>query len=953
MGDDLSLLSREALEIEVSKWRAGVQLATQDAARQIAIFDGSIEFAMVVTDPSGTITAWNRGAQHIMGWTADEMRGQDASRFFTPEDRANGRVAFEMRMALRDGRAADERWHLGKGEVRFWASGEMMSLRDDNQVHLGYVKIFRDRTAEHLAGKALEETERLLHQAQKAGGVGLFSVDLSVDVVRGTPEFFHLYGLPPIETCSACEVQATVLPEDAHLVSTAEGRAHGDYVPDVNYRIRRSDTGELRWINRTGKIECNDIGQPIRFSGVARDVTAQQEANEARLESDARYRTLFDAIEDGFCVIEFIDGPQGPLSNYVHVEVNPGYERQTGIANVFGQTIWDIAPEEAQGWVKLYRQVWDSGKSIRFERYFAAAGREIEVLASRIEPAEKRQVSILFRDITARKRAEKIARDNSERMRLAMSAGAIIGTWFWDITTDKFTIDEAFAQAFSLAPTVSREGVALPEVIKTVHPDDKDGFIAAIDEAVKRGGAYVHHYRTRRTDGDYMWLEANGQVSHAPDGTPLTFSGVLIDISERRAVEADRDHATAALRALAETLELRVAQRSEELMRSEEQLRQSQKMEAVGQLTGGLAHDFNNLLAGILGSLEMMNTRLGQGRLKDIDKYMGAAQGAAKRAAALTHRLLAFSRRQTLDPKTTDVNVLVDGMFDLVQRTVGPSVTIKVDRVPDAWLVQVDPSQLESALLNLCINARDAMPEGGSILVETSNRCIDRRTAALQDLPEGQYLALRVSDTGVGMPPDVVEKAFDPFFTTKPLGQGTGLGLSMIYGFAKQSNGQARIHSIVGQGTTVSIYLPRHQGTAEPLEEASAQDLIPIATMGETVLIVEDEPTVRLLVTDVLEDLGYTAIEATDSAGGLRVLQSNTRIDLLISDVGLPGGINGRQMAEAGRVKRPDLKVLFITGYAENALLSHGQLEPGMFVLTKPFSMESLAARIEQMLRSC
>jgi PAS domain S-box-containing protein len=946
---ELSLLSREALEAEVLQWRTKAHTASADRAREAAVLDSAVEFAIVITNTEGIITAWNTGAQQVMGWTREEMIGQDASRFFTPEDRACGRVAYEMQIALRDGRATDERWHLGKHEARFWASGEMMPLRNEHDVHIGFLKIFRDRTAEHLAGRALEETERLLRQAQEAGGVGLFSLDLATDMLRGTPEYFRLYGLAPADSYPASAIEAVMLPEDARLVSNAARLAQGHYASEVEYRIRRPDTGELRWIQRTGKLE-QDGDKPARFFGAARDVTAQRNATDARLASEVRYKTLFEAIDDGFCVIEFFDGPHGPLSDYIHIEGNPGYEHQTGIPNIVGQTIRQLAPLEADGWVDIYRQVLTTGQPVRFERYFATAGRDIEVSAARVEPASRRQVSILFRDITARKNAEALARENIERVQLALAAGAIIGTWFYDLQTDRVSVDEAFVHASGLDPALGRDELALTQILDTVHPDDKAGLVAAIKEAINCGGHYVHQYRTRRADGRYYWLEANGQVTHSPDGTPLAFPGVLIDITERRTVAAERDRATAALRALADTLEQRVAERTQALLQSEAQLRQSQKMEAVGQLTGGLAHDFNNLLAGILGSLELMQTRLGQGRLKDIDKYMVAAQGAAKRAAALTHRLLAFSRRQTLDPKTTDVNTLVSGMCDLIQRTVGPSVPIKVAKAPDLWLAQVDPSQLENALLNLCINARDAMPNGGAIMIETANRCIDQHEALRQDLPEGQYLCLSVSDTGTGMSPDVIARAFEPFFTTKPIGQGTGLGLSMIYGFAKQSNGQVRIHSIVGDGSTVSIYLPRYQGLAEAEQALPSASLVPQAKTGETILVVEDESTVRLLVTDVLEELGYTVIEATDSAGGLRVLQSNTRIDLLISDVGLPGGLNGRQMAEAGRVMRPGLKVLFITGYAENALLSQGQMEVGMSVLTKPFAVEALAARIQHML---
>ncbi len=386
--------------------------------------------------------------------------------------------------------------------------------------------------------------------------------------------------------------------------------------------------------------------------------------------------------------------------------------------------------------------------------------------------------------------------------------------------------------------------------------------------------------------------------------------------------------------------------------RVEELLRQSQKMEAVGQLTGGLAHDFNNLLAGISGSLELIQLRVQQGRFNDVDRCMAAAQGAARRAAALTHRLLAFSRRQTLDPKPTNVDQLVTGMQELIQRTVGPGIPVEVVGASGLWPALVDPSQLENALLNLCINARDAMPDGGRITVETHNKWIDAHGSSGLDIPEGQYLSLCVTDTGTGMSSEVIARVFEPFFTTKPIGEGTGLGLSMIYGFAQQSGGQVRIYSEVGEGSTVCIYLPRHYGEVGDEIVAAKLDARPRAERSATVLIVDDEPTVRMLVSDILEDLGCFAIEAGDSAAGLKILQSEVPINLLVTDVGLPGGMNGRQIADAGRVKRPDLKVLFITGYAENAVLSNGHLAPGMAVLTKPFAIDAMTARIRSMIEA-
>ena len=387
-----------------------------------------------------------------------------------------------------------------------------------------------------------------------------------------------------------------------------------------------------------------------------------------------------------------------------------------------------------------------------------------------------------------------------------------------------------------------------------------------------------------------------------------------------------------------------------QLEQSREQLFQAQKMEAVGQLTGGLAHDFNNLLTGISGSLELLKMRITQGRIGDLERYVSAAQGATSRAAALTHRLLAFARRQTLDPRLIAPNKLITEMEEMIRRTVGPEIKLELALASRLWPTLCDPNQLENAILNLCINARDAMPNGGRLTIETANGTLDERSAQLQHMHAGEFVSICVTDTGTGMPPDVVAHAFEPFFTTKPTGQGTGLGLSMIYGFTRQSGGQVRIYSEVGSGTTVHIYLPRHQGEVGAEVPRAGLPETPRAAAGETVLIIDDEPTVRMLVTEVLEGLGYAAIEAADGVSGLRVLQSDVRIDLLITDVGLPGGMNGRQMAEVARQSRPKLRVLFITGYAENAAIGHGHLEPGMHVLTKPFSIEALAGRVKSII---
>lgn len=382
---------------------------------------------------------------------------------------------------------------------------------------------------------------------------------------------------------------------------------------------------------------------------------------------------------------------------------------------------------------------------------------------------------------------------------------------------------------------------------------------------------------------------------------------------------------------------------------AQEALRQSQKMEAVGQLTGGIAHDFNNLLAAISGSLQVMQRRQKLGKLDDIDRYVETIDSSVRRATSLTQRLLAFSRRQTLAPKPTDANRLVQGMVELIARTVGPAVQLVVKFEPALWRTKVDHSQLENALLNLCINARDAMPSGGQLTLTTFNESLDARGAAARELPPGDYMCLSVADTGTGMAPGVVLRVFEPFFTTKPFGQGTGLGLSMVYGFVRQSGGQIRIDSKVDQGTTMYVYLPRHKGEIAP-DAPSGANPSPPRGGAETVLLIEDEDAIRQLIREVLVEAGYSVLAAEDGQSGLRILQADGRVDLLLTDVGLPGGLNGRQVADAGRAIRPRLKVLFITGYAEGAAAGHQLTEAGMEVMTKPFEIADLQARIREML---
>ncbi|NIJ20306.1 signal transduction histidine kinase [Sphingomonas naasensis] len=444
-------------------------------------------------------------------------------------------------------------------------------------------------------------------------------------------------------------------------------------------------------------------------------------------------------------------------------------------------------------------------------------------------------------------------------------------------------------------------------------------------------------------------------------------AGVFFDLhQQRRQIQQQRDALEENARALAEAagqLEAQVNARTVELEdalrrltaetaereRAEATLRQSQKMEAVGQLTGGIAHDFNNMLTGVIGSLDLMRRRIASGRTDGLDRYMDAATLSAERAAALTHRLLAFSRRQTLDPKPVAVNELIQSMANLVERAIDEKVDFSLALAADLPPGMIDPNQLENAILNLAINARDAMPDGGALTIETTLADLDETHVATRPgLALGRYVVVAVSDTGVGMAPDLIQKVFEPFFTTKPLGQGTGLGLSMVYGFVRQSGGAVRIHSQPGLGTSVKLYLPITE--AQPVAPLKTVSHAPDGC-GQRVLVVEDDPAVRLLVREVLEELRYEPIEFADPLDAVPFLASEERVDLMISDVGLPG-MNGRELAETARMHRPGLPILFITGYAENAAIRSGFLGTNMAMVTKPFSLDELAGRVNQLVTS-
>jgi PAS domain S-box-containing protein len=576
------------------------------------------------------------------------------------------------------------------------------------------------------------------------------------------------------------------------------------------YRFRRLD-GSYADIYDRGTVLRDEQGKPLRMIGAMLDLTERKAAEAALRETERLFQTMFETIDEGFCIIEFLDGPHGPMSDYVHVAANPAYLANAGIADVVGQRVRDMVPAEADAWVETYRNVLLTGEPIRFERELVRTGRYLELAAFRVEPPERRQVAVLFQDVTKRHRAE------------------------------------------------------------------------------------------------------------------------------------------LALRDLNDTLERRVGEEVAERTRTEEALRQSQKMEAVGQLTGGIAHDFNNMLAVIMGSLELLNRRFAASDPR-AKRYVDAAKDGVKRAAQLTQRLLAFSRQQPLNPESVSANRLVAGMSDMLRHSLGGAVRLETVLAGGLWRSHVDANQLENAILNLAVNGRDAMPDGGRLTIETANCHLDERYAAEHlGLAPGQYVMIAVSDTGAGMSAEVVSRAFDPFFTTKEVGRGTGLGLSQVYGFVKQSGGHVKIYSEPGEGSVVKVYLPRLVGESEEDLEAETAPDLPLGDSQEVILVVEDEEAVRQLSVDALTELGYRVLEADGAANALKLIDVHPEITLLFTDVVMPE-VNGRKLADEALKRRPDLKVLFTTGYTRNAVVHNGVLDPGVQLIGKPFTIEELAARVREVL---
>jgi PAS domain S-box-containing protein len=623
---------------------------------------------------------------------------------------------------------------------------------------------------------------------------------------------------------------------------------------------------------------------------------------------------------------------QGPEHRFVLT--NPAYLQLVGHRNIIGLTVREAVPELAeQGFFELLDDVFATGepfvgKDVKTILQHTRGGieetRYLDFVYQPIKDESGHVTSIFVEglDVTERRATEQALRELNANLEKRVIERAQARGRTWDLSPDLLGAlnsqgyFETSNPAWRTLLGWSEHEVARMSIFELLHPDDVEHTRAGFELTLVGQPAirFVNRYRCK--DGSYRYIS---WVGIQEDGYVYCTGR---DITTEREAEI-------------------------ELSKAQDALRQAQKVEAIGQLTGGIAHDFNNLLTGIIGSLALVRRRMATNSLDDIPRLMDAASAAALRAATLTHRLLAFGRRQSLDSRPNDVNRIVTGVEDLLRRTLGERIELACKLSGDLWTASTDANQLESALLNLAINARDAMPDGGRLTIETVNVRLDQAYTSLhEDVQPGEYVTVGVSDTGIGMPSEVLEKALDPFFTTKPVGEGTGLGLSVIYGFTKQSRGHLRIYSEVGQGTTVKLYLPRALQNAIDLKPVTLETP---RGRGETILVVEDDATVRSIISDVLRDLGYHVLAAEDARFAIPLLQSKAAIDLLISDVILPH-VNGRKLAETARTLRPTLKVLFVSGYSDDVIVRGDLIEAGMDMLIKPFALDTLGAKVHAMI---
>jgi len=880
--------------------------------------------------------SWSENLMKIVGLPVDtKVDGETVWKLIHPEDREPTQAAVEQAIASRApldvayrivGTDGTTRWIASRGRVQCDADGSPARL----------VGVNFDITAVRQAQEEADRSSALLRAIGDATPDLIFAKDLDLRLLYANAATCRTIGIPPERVVGTSNRELATNEEEGAALDANDRMVIESGETRVLEEVFTSPDGTRR-VFRTVKTPMRDAaGNVVGLVGVGTDLTDRVEAEELLRQSEARLRAIFDATPECIKIV----APDGTLmqmneAGLCMIEA-PGAEAVAG-ANVFEL----IAAPCRDEWRERHARIV-AGESMNWEFDIIGLGgtrRRMETHAVPLPLPDGRNAQLaVTRDITRRKQTEDALRESEERFRtLADNMPTLC--WWADASGYIYWYNRRWYEYTGTTPE-DMEGWGW----QSVHdPDVLPAVMERWTASIATGQPFEMTFPLRSAAGAFRPFLTRAVPLRDEAGEVVRWFGTNTDIAEVKQLEA-------ALRDLNDTLEQRVAEEVEQRAQAEEALRQAQKMETLGQLTGGVAHDFNNLLQIVSGNIGLIQRGLAEGDAKLKRAADNAARGA-ERAAILTQRLLAFSRRQPLAPKATDPNRLVAGMSELLHRTLGETIEVETVLASGLWSVEVDPHQLENALLNLAINARDAMEGGGKLTIETANTHLDRAYASQNaGVAPGQYVAICVSDTGCGMDEDTVARAFEPFFTTKEVGKGTGLGLSMVYGFVKQSGGHLKIYSEPGEGTTVRIYLPRLHGVRHEPEEAASQ-AAPEGTREETILVCEDDDDVRAYTVEVLRELGYRVLEAHDGPSALRLLERQEgAVDLLFTDIVLPSGMTGAVLAHEAKALRPDLKVLFTTGYARNAIVHQGRLDPGVELITKPFSYSDLAARVRDIL---
>ncbi|MDQ0395998.1 hybrid sensor histidine kinase/response regulator [Labrys monachus] len=802
-----------------------------------------------------------------------------------------------------------------------WLNIDYTPVLDEQCVPAGVLTLIKDTTQRIWV-------EQRLRIAQEAGGVGTFEWFPESGLLEVSDQYRRIWGLDPDVVVTDDLLLDLMHPDDREAAGPSRLH-HANPLDYSEYRRICPQTGEIRWIARRGEVVSSPEAGTRRFVGIVLDITERKRAEAAVIASEARWRGLFEQMHEGFFIGEAIRDANGRMVDFRFVELNPAFEQQTGLpaAEVNGRSVREMVPGIGDALIETCAGVVDGGQSIQLEIEIPALnGRWFE---ARARPAGPGRFAAMFVDISARIAAEQVIRESESRFRLmAQSMPNHVWTARADGSIDWFN-DRVYAYAGLTEGTLDDNWAAM------VHPEDAPRALQAWTRALEAGMLYETEFRLRRHDGSYRWHIARAVPIRGARGAVERWIGTNTEIEDQKTAEA-------ALADLATTLEQRVEARTAELVRTQDALRQSQKMEAIGNLTGGVAHDFNNLLQVVSGNLQLLEKDIAE-NAKARRRVQNAMEGVS-RGSKLASQLLAFGRRQPLAPKVVNLGRLLRGMDDLLRRTLGEAIEVETVIAGGLWNTLIDPANVENALLNLAINARDAMDGRGKLTIEAGNAFLDLSYAAEHpDVTSGQYVLLAVTDTGCGMSPDIVEKVFEPFFSTKVEGKGSGLGLSMVYGFVKQSGGHIKIYSEIGHGTTVRLYLPRSIQSEDTLVDLEPG---PVIGGSETILVAEDDASVRETAVALLSDLGYRVLKAKDAQSALSIIESGMPIDLLFTDVVMPGPLKSTELARKARERLPHLSVLFTSGYTENAIVHAGRLDEGVELLSKPYTRESLAHRL-------